>query len=268
MSFKRRVIAGCFLVVVGTATAAEPPGAKAYLEAAAQFNRLAGGKVGDDHVPRLGEPEVAELLNKMSDVHAVFGDGDFGQQDMASLMPVCDKANEAVMRYTFSGSIKLKSQIRNGEPLPGLVPQLAALMTANTLKYQDEIMPLMAFSMHCMGYSLPPLEAFIAGLKPEDVTDVRRSGLQQMRTGVSNMLLGAMRSAIEPAIHSANQRLLMDASADVAQAYAKVLPVAQRATVLEAVKEARGAMPETLRPQLDRVAKAMQSTDCTGLCKY
>lgn len=271
MMFRRQVRAAWLalaLVMAAPATAGAPPGAQAYLAAAAQFDRLAGGKVGDEHVPTLTEPGVAALLRTLSDAKGTLGNQRYGAADLGTLMPVCDKANEVAMRYTLAGLVRLKAQVQAGRPIPELAGQMAVLMGQNTLKYQDEVMPVTAFSTRCMAASLPALTAFSATLKPADITDVRRAGLKQLRLGAAQLVLGAVKSAAEPSVHPANQRLLLDAVADGAEVFAEALQADQRAGVLAAVRELRAGVPDALKPRVDEVVAAMGREGCTGLCAY
>lgn len=256
------------LTVAAPTSASAPPGAQAYLAAAAQFVQLAGGKPGDEHVPTLAEPGVAALLHTLSDAKATLGNQHYGADDMNALMPVCNKATEVIMRYELAGAVHLKAQVQAGTPVPELARQMAALMGQNTLKYQDEAMPVMAFSARCMAAALPALTAFSASLKPAEVTDVRRAGLKQLRLGIVQLVTGSVRSAAEPKMHPANQRLLLEAVADGAEVYAEALSLDERAAVGKAAKALRESVPEALRGQVDRLVGAMGREDCTGLCAY
>lgn len=266
----RRII-GLAMVVACSLTAcpavaAQPPGGKAYQDAAAQFEKLSGGAIGDENVPRMSEPGIAPLLRTLADANAVFGDERYGVEDLPAVMAICGKANAVFMRYALSGMQKLKSRVQAGASASELAGRMAALMEANILRYQDEALPVSAFGMRCQAQVVPLMTTFAERLRPEEFTEVRRAGLRQMRKGVMNSLVGTLAMAGNKAIRVANQRSVMNAVGDVADVYAAALTTQQRRTVMQVALSSRSKVPAELKPQVDKLLEAVERTDCTGLC--
>lgn len=259
------IVLACALTAC-PAVAAQPPGGKVYRDAAAQFENLSGGAIGDENVPRMSEPGIAPLLRTLADADAVFGDEHYGVEDLPAVMAICDKANAVFMRYALSGMRKLKSRVQAGASASELARRMAALMDANILRYQDEALPVSAFGIRCGAKVLPLMTTFAERLRPEEFTEVRRAGLRQMRKGMMNSLVGALAMAGNQAIRAPNQRSVMDAIGDVADVYAAALTTQQRLTVMQVAQSSRSKVSTELKPKVDKLLESVERTDCTGLC--
>ena len=272
-SRQKAIIAACCLLlgqlVVGTpALAAAPPGSATYFAAAKQFEQLSAGAVSKGAMPMSSDPGVAPVLGTLSNAAAVFGTQSYTVDDIGGLMDVCNKANALQMSYALFGAESLKSDVDHGMPTSELAGKLVALMNTNVHRYQDEMSPLVAFSTRCMAKVTPLLVIFTKHLKPGEMTDIRRQGLEQTRQGLINMNIGTMTAAVDENLSTKNRRVQLDAEADTIGDTVGILRLEQRAQLLQAALEIRSKLTVEFIPPLDRLIEAYKRTDCTDVCTY
>jgi hypothetical protein len=235
-----------------------------YFAAAAQVSELLS-RPDLESLPRAKDPQMAAAFAIITDVKAVLKPRRFTVNDLGVLSDVCSKNLEIMMKYALFDP-KRKVDPKSNE-LTGFL-QMMAFMNENVRAYQDEIAPLLAFSLRCPAVLIPLLGTFIARLPPEDFNETRRRGLEKMRISYLTSYLTGLRCFTRDSsapFAPANARRVIDALVDTAPVYAGFLPLDARARILAAASQARAATPKAA-PAIDKIVRAMARRDCVGLC--
>jgi hypothetical protein len=240
------------------------PELAAYLKTADQFAELAKEAKARGTVPRRDDPKAAALLNILSDSQRTFGTRTYGKDDLKTLVDVCGAANKAVVVYSLAGLEALKDA--NATDQMALAAKIRALMIANSHTYQDEMVPLIVFSTHCMARTIPAMTTFMQELPPAQMTDVRRAGLAQTRTGIIQIVLGGIGSQVEMGISEANRRAMLNAVAGNIAAITQALTLPQRANLLQTSLRVEVSAPAEVHDTFDLINAALKDNQCKGLC--
>lgn len=233
-----------------------------YLAAAAQVNELLS-RPDLESLPRANDPRMAGAFAIITDAKAVLKPRRFKVDDIGVLNDVCDKNLEIMMKYMLFDP-KRKLDPKSDEPAG--VMQTMMFMNENARAYQDEIAPLLAFSLRCPAIVIPLLGTFVAKLPPEEFDERRRRGLAKMRIGHLTSYLTSVRCFTrDSAFTTANARRIIDALVETAPVYAGFLPLDARDQILAAARQARDATPK-FAPAIDKIARAMARRDCVDLC--
>lgn len=266
-----------FLVVLSclflTRIAAADTGREDYLKAQTAFEALVSAAVAKGETPRKSDPVARSLLAVLSDEDRKFGTPEF-QADV-STMDICSAANKTAVQYMMFG---LEAEFRaRGVDLKNAPPSQAVLrdillrlMARNVETYQEEMLPVSFFGVHCMAKTLPAVEAFVIALPPEQMTPVRLDGLRQLRTGVAGIIVGTVQMSLETGggIHdSLIQKVRADLPTDLV-VLAHVLTPAERQSTLTQVRTLGGRSDSKLQDVFEIVRQALSDPACEGLCKY
>jgi hypothetical protein len=141
-------------------------------------------------------------------------------------------------------------------------------MQRNTEIFQDEIAISLPFTVRCFATQMPLLTEFAESLHPEDLTEIRKSGIRKVRDGTMTIYQGALTIAGQGGITQANKLILLDALAETASTFAKPLAANQRQLIAKAVDSVLPSTMDAFRDHLLKIQKAMSNADCTGLCKF
>ncbi len=264
------VVLSCLLGVRG---AEAETAAERYVKAGRAFEALVPTAVVKGEMPRKSDPAVRSLLAILSDEERRFGTSEF-PADLVS-MDICSAANKTSMQYMMFG---LEAEFRaRGFDLKNAPPSQAALneallrvMARNVETYQEEMLPVSFFGVHCMAGTLPALESFVAALPPEQVTPVRLDGLRKLRTGVAGIIVGTfqMLRGTGGGIHdSLIERARVDLPTDLVVLARVLTPTERRSTLAQVGASGEGGDPK-LQEVLDVVRRALADPACDGLCKY
>lgn len=139
-------------------------------------------------------------------------------------------------------------------------------MERNFVAYQDEVFRLYPFVLRCNARQIPLLTKFAQNLKPEEFTEVRRSGLQQARLGMQQTLTGMLQELANPQIRLENKRAAAQAMAETADAFAAVLRSEARGQIVQLARAMQAGAPAELQPDIRKIAAAMSTSTCAGLC--
>lgn len=214
--------------------------------------------------PRMAEGEGKDLIALLSDRQRFLDARNFAPSDMEELSLLCGEMTKAMMNYMM---FDLQRIDRGNKDAAALSAAVAAASRENIRNYQDEIAQLMPMTTLCMGKQLPVLERFLATLNPEEFNDVRRRGLAMTQNGLFTGLLGALSGIGDPTVGEANQLKMIAALAEVAPAYAAALPLESRSRIAALAQTRLTNSGPAFSDALQRILKAMQKTECTGLCR-
>lgn len=231
-----------------------------YMAASADFERMAAES---KDMPRKSDTRAAAALATLTDHRRFLDAQEYEVKDLGNLMNVCGSATKVMMAYALHG---VSSQPDDEKDPAQAAARITRVVEANFVAYQDEIFPLYAFVLRCSGRQVPLLTRFAQGLKPEEFTEVRRAGLNQARSGMQQTLTGILVEMGDSKIRIENKRTALAALGDTAALFASAMKPDARSQIKAAASNAGANAAAELRPGLDKVASAMSTADCTGLC--
>lgn len=260
------------LSTLSVAMAAPPPGLAKYQAARAEFDSMvADAKAGKGDLPRLSDPKAAEVLRILSDADGVLGTQTYGWGDFFPLLDVCNTTPGVAYSQFDMGPLDYSSDV----PItPAGEKEQEDAARKNRIVYQDEVIPLIEFSLACHLRLLPLLEEMGEFLKRGGISYSDKRGMiirvkgMQVRSMVrfSSLVLGLNRKDSE--IRPENARRLLKAGARMADAYAVTFTERQRAFVIRKAQKVRPDLDSAAQTDLDIIVKAMQRAECEGLCSY
>ncbi len=260
------LVATCIALASGQADAQNPTQrAQAYLDAGAQLDQRIARQATQKHMPRITEPETAALLAVLSDRDRFLESAPYGVGDIGELMAICGEANRVTMAYALSG---LKEQMDGTADAEAITRQMVQLMARNIQSYQPELEQLQPFLLRCLARQVQPMADFMATLPAQELTPVRMAGLQQLRGGLMNAYAGHLQSVDNPALSMSYRTRLLGALAENSPLFAAALLPASRQHIAQAARALLDKAPADSRADLQAIAVAMDTTDCTGLCTY
>lgn len=243
--------AAAFMLVAGPASAqAEPETAMAAareLTAALQAAQASGAQP-----PKMSDPASAALIRKASEVAAA--DAMTGE-NLGKVIELCATNGQPMMGYVFFGTAGVDEVEANRR------------VAANSVGYQDELAPIMRFSIRCMARMFVEAERFTVALpEAERTLPGRREGVARSSLGGAQSLIGAVMVAIDPSMRVANREMLLDEAVLQAGTYARGMKPVDRAQVVAVINGAPHQADPSVRSRLARIREAMSLTTCEGLC--
>lgn len=259
----RSVFAAFLFLAAGAAGAATP--FPDYTAAVQQFEALSA-KTADEHrMPRLSDPGAREILGTLAD-HTRFLDAyNFGSADLSQLMNMCNQANKVVVSYMlFDLASHVDKTMTDPQKVAPIVMQLGS---RNMIEYQSEMTPVMAFNQRCMARQIPLTVDFVRTLRPEDLTEIRLQGLQQLRNGLLNTYLGMAHGISETPISLENRRIMFSTLAEVTPVLAQALDLARRKAALNYWVSQAANMPPGVETEYKQIVDALGATTCDDFCQ-
>ncbi|MES3024358.1 MAG: hypothetical protein V4857_22550 [Pseudomonadota bacterium] len=216
-------------------------------------------------VPRVTSKEGAQLLSTLSDRRRFLDAKTYALKDLPVATEMCGSATKAAMSYLL---FDMQSGLAGAGKDPAkIAAALNIVGDTNFVAFQDEISPLLAFSYQCMAKQIPLLEQFIAGLKPEELTDVRRAGLRQMQNGIFSAYYNFLGAFATPSVSDSNRGRIARVMAEVAPSYAAILPVKGREQIQALARSMQAKVPSKFAGDLAKIVTAMENKRCDGLCR-
>jgi len=244
------------------ASAAAASDGAAYAAAGVKFQRLVAQASQDTDMPRLTNPQAAELISTLSDIR-LLSSKTYQMKDMGDLMDVCGQSNKAVMSYVM---FDMKTIVNAKADPQQLAARLAPLMEKNVRTFQNELGQLQPFLFRCLAKEVPLLTEFVRLLKPEDFTNVRRAGLQEARNGMFNIYYGALQASSDLAYAESYRTKVLQTLAEVTPQYASVLQPQARKQITELAASSVMKASPSLRDGLQKIVAGMSDPRCEGLC--
>lgn len=201
--------------------------------------------------PRLADPAQAPQIRAAFDERVLTPVDESNAERAPEL---CEAAGGSLQAYLFFGA-EAKDYSR------------VDVISANSLRFQDEVTQAMAFSIACAERMVRAADMFWEKLPDAERTDVRRGGVAKMRAGVAEMYRGAIVSQRDP-ISAANRVSLLDAAVAHMDFFASVLDPGDRESVIGEIDAtlADKTVGEDTKAKLQRIRGAMARKDCTGFC--
>ena len=212
---------------------------------------------------RLDDAQAAQLLGVITDQRGLLDEPEYDSGHLQALMTVCGAAQQSMEQLLLFGMPQMRS-IRQ------LQPAQFEQVQHNGERFQPQIMLLLPFLMRCTARIHPLLEQNLATVPADALPARAREGLATMRRGLQTLVSGAL-SSIEPSSADADataalRRALIQAMADTAPSYARILPLPQRERIAGQLSKslARASGPE--KTLLQQALTAFSSTECVALC--
>ena len=267
------VLASLVLLIAARAPVAAETELQTYLAARQTFESLEAdaAKVGD--APRLSDPRVRDTLAILSNASGTLGSASFPVDDEAMQRDLCSVPIRTAFDYLQFGleafvDEKMKekqlSATSSREAIGAVKDELGA---RNMLKFQDEVVPLLAFGQRCIAAEAPWLTTFMEKLPPEQMTEVRRQGLRKFRGGVKQMAMTAVGLLANPLVHEDNRPLMLKSAARNLPALSEALSLDERAQVKREVEKLGADAPQAYQPDIALILQTLSNTQCEGLCR-
>ena len=271
LTLRQMAAFGLILMIAYPAAAQQPSPEQNFIDSLAALNQRLGGIEPDQAAIDRTDPEIRSHLDRIEQLSARFNSPEFPVNGIQTFESLCAPLSQISVRYILDGSGALRRSAGNGEATPAQIAQLTAavaqLRQGNSERYQDEIAILSSSAMRCMHAHLPFITRFVAELPPEQLTPVRIGGLQQMRRGVLQVIVGVLTVSRETGTKVDNKQKYFDAITQTIGDYAQIMPIATRTEIISYL---RGLPPVNDGPAVavERVVEnALMSTECIGLCR-
>jgi hypothetical protein len=236
----------------------------AYRAASERFNTLVAAADAANSPALVQGGEAEQLVAALSDVR-ILDARTWRAGDLADLLDVCGRSNRAVMTLAL---FDLKSHVGPRMPADEAQAATMAQFDRNARIFAAQLTRLQPFLVHCSALEVAPMARFVAGLRPEELTEPRRQGLAQFRTGLTQLFGGVLRSAGDPRYDAGYRMAVVQALAADAPALAAGLPVMQRQALRPEADAALQSAPTEFAPALKAIAAALADGRCEGLCGY
>ncbi|RHW18757.1 hypothetical protein D1610_00930 [Sphingomonas gilva] len=258
------MIAALLAAFAGMASAQGTAGAPAqdFDAAVRALNQRIDQRPANTPLPRTSDPEVAKLLAVVEDRAGRFGTPGFPVRGYQSYQAVCGAAQALTMRYAMFG---YDASAAAADPVQAEA-KLAAAITANTRAYQNEIFPLMGFTIRCTALHVPVFEDIVARLGPSGMTRERRDGLAQLRGGLVQLIEGTLMMMAQSAVQPAHRAAMLKRIGDDSPMLVRMMTLQQRSELAARVARYAPAVPAASKGDLDRLRAALADRRCEGLC--
>lgn len=179
-------------------------------------------------------------------------------------MTVCGIAQQSMDQLLLFGIPQVRSTSQ-------LFSEQLTQARRNAVRFQVQNSRVLPFAIHCMARTHSLLETALAAQQTEGQFPRTPDGAASMRDGVLGMFARVL-SAIEPsdeipAPSPALRKAVIQAIADTAPAYARVLPLAQRALIAGQLNAVLARASTEEKALLLPAVAAFDSTDCAGFCR-
>lgn len=216
-------------------------------------------------LPRLKDPMGAVLLDIVGDSAQFLDGAPFGQDDMMALLEVCAASNKINVTYILHNLQQDIAGVDKND-VQAVAAAVQAQAVRNVQEYQDELAILMPFTQRCHARMAPLVVNFLRDLPPEQLTDIRKGGVRQVRNGAFTSYTGYLTAISGGGIREANLRSLSAVMAEVAPAYASILTLPLRRQLREQAVAMKARVPAIFAADLSKVVQAMETDTCNEIC--
>jgi hypothetical protein len=268
------VLASLALLAAAPAPVAAETELQAYLAAGQTFESLKAEAAKSGNAPRLSDPRVRDTLAVLSNASGSFGSASFPLDDEAMQHDVCSVPIRTAFAYfqfgleAFVDEKMKEKQLSATSGRDAVGAALDELGEINTVKFQDEVFPLLAFAQRCTAAEVPWLTSFVEKLPPDQMTEIRRQGLRKFRAGVKQMAMNAVGLLANPNVHEDNRRLMLDSAARNLPALSEALSPDERAQVKREVEKLGADAPQAYQSDIAAILKTLSNMQCEGLCRF
>lgn len=201
-------------------------------------------------MPRLADPQAAEVLRTLGDVQR------FLPARMSAQLPAvadtCGRVRDIVVAY------------QSFEAMQG--GQLSAQrLLDNGAAYQEELALLQPFVAHCIARQVPLAETTLRQIDPRMRARLRLGGLRRGQATVMQLYASLATAQSDARIAPAQTQGLLEALAETAPVHVRALTLDDRRHLRETAATQLRAQPSSA-PWL-RIQQAMGESECAALCE-
>jgi len=238
-------------------------GLAAYKQAGDQLTAMVASAEAGGKLAQLRTPAFERLVDVVADGDHLISSGPYPVDQVGTLLEICDVANTAFMHLVL---FDLKSQVKPGTPPQAAGAAVMRVMADNNRVFQDELMKVQPFLFRCLAAEVTPITNFMLALKPEEVTEVRRQGLAQLRRGIFMMLTGTLLATRNTGLREDYRGTVLAALAQVSEALASVTPLSDRQRIVAMAERSSSGAAPAFQPHLEKIAASFRDQRCEGLC--
>lgn len=249
------------LVFTGLTTAAD--NLAAYSQAGKTLAVLVAKAEKADDAKLLQTEEVDQLVTVLSDEQRFLQKGSYSKDQLGNLLQLCGMSNKAVMSLAL---FRLKGSIEPKADRKVIAQQAAALMENNAITFGRHLAQLQPFMIRCMARQVSPMSEFMAALDPQEMTPIRRQGLEQARNGFVQLMTGVLKNSNDLKYDKTYRIAIVKALTEAAPDLISTLPLEMRSRVRTLATANRDSMSADIKPYLDRIYQALDNKECIGLC--
>ena len=251
------------LTAVLVAPAARGDSYSDFQQASARLQAMQAKATPHSGLPRLGDPEVAQLFAQIADGPRLFQAPVAALQDVNQSVAVCEQAMRLGKTYSAFG-------LAWPLPLSGAELQEARRdqMMQNLANYGDEMSALFAFSMHCHGHLIGLMAREFSAGPADAVSGPERLRARAFSKNAAVAYAGVVQFVQVPFWSVTQKKVMLAAAAQHATANAGLMAPPQRERLLASLADADKDLDPALAPALATIRQALAVTTCTGLCQY
>jgi hypothetical protein len=234
-----------------------------YREASSRFASLVAAAELRKTPQQLQSKEVTLLVAGLSDEKRFLKSDPYAVSELGYLVEVCGMANKAVMSLAL---FDLKTHLDPKGSPQAIARQTIDLMQKNAAAFGSQLGHLQPFLIRCTAKEVRPLTEFTLSLQPEQFTDVRRKGLDQVRAGMVELFLGVLQSVSNPDYDEKYRTALVQSLAESAPSLVPALPISTRHQMQSTADAVMKDSPSRFGVYLEAIRVALRDTTCKGLC--
>jgi hypothetical protein len=241
------------------AIAADSGSVAEYRNASSRFAALVAAAEATNNGAQLQTGEAQRLVSLLSDEKRFLKAEPYGVKDLGDLVDLCAMSNKAVTSLALFG-------LKTGVDRHTLTNEIAALLEQNIRNFAGQLRQLQPFLIRCFGREVSPMTEFTLSLTPQQFTDVRRQGLEQVRNGIGNMFTGALQAVGDSKYDQSYRLAMIRALAEAAPSLVQVTQMPKRRELHTLADGASKDLSPLFRPYLDTIRRALENDTCKGLC--
>lgn len=257
----RELCISFLLVFAGHAAAADD--VAAYSEAGKKMQALVAQAENADDAKMLQTDEMNQLVTVLSDEKRFLHAEPYSKDHLGDLLQLCGTSNKAVMSLAL---FHLKGSIDPKADRKVIAQQVTALMEKNVQTFGRHLERLQPFMIRCTAKQVKPMSEFMASLAPEEMTSVRRKGLQQARNGFAQLLVGVVKNSNDTKFDKTYRLAIVKALAESAPELISTLPVEMRGRIQKVATANSDSVTADFKPYMEQIYHALDNKECEGLC--
>lgn len=207
-------------------------------------------------MPRLADPEAAEVLRTLGDVPRFLPARLPGplQTQLTAIADTCGRVRDAIVAY------QSFTALQGGQ----LVPQR---LLDNGATYQQELALLQPFLAHCIARQVPLAEATLQQIDPRMRAQLRLGGLRRGQTTVMQLYASLSASLSDARVQPAQTQPLLEALAQTASVHVRALTLDNRQSLRDMAREQQRKAQRADAEPWGRIRQAMTDDRCAALCE-
>jgi hypothetical protein len=216
-----------------------------------------------DRMPKLSDPAVTKVFKVITDQDRLYGTAAF-PVDLSD-NSVCAPASQIFIAYLsfMDQSLRKTAQQRGLNS----AQQTMMAISANTITYQNEIVPLGNFSIHCGALIAQETSKFMRSLPPEQLTPVRRQGLAMMRNSLAQAITSMIMFSIDDEITDSHRKEIIANLEQEMPTMVAIMPLNQRNALTQNIQQVLEIAPRARRALYQGLIETSQEDSCRGMCR-